>query len=157
MSQRAEALAAKFEQANNDVIAAVEGCSDGQWSATCEAEAWPVSVTAHHIAGGYPLIAGLAQAMAGGAQFPPLTLDVIDKGNADHARQFASVSKQDTLAMLKDSGRAAAGVVRGLSDEQLDKTAVVLAGAPEMNTEQMIEAVLIGSAVGHLASIRKAI
>lgn len=157
MSQRAEALAAKFEQANNDVIAAVEGCSDGQWSATCQDEGWSVAATAHHIAGGYPLITGLAQAMAGGTQFPALTAEQIDKRNAEHAQQFAGVSKDETLQMLREGGAAAAAAVRGLNDEQLDKKAVVLQGQPEMTTEQMLDAVLVGSATGHLASIRKAI
>ena len=31
MNERAKALAEQFEQANNEAIAAVEGCSDEQW------------------------------------------------------------------------------------------------------------------------------
>ena len=42
MSERAAALAAAFESANNDVIAAVEGCTPDQWGRTCADEGWAV-------------------------------------------------------------------------------------------------------------------
>ena len=50
MSERAEALAKRFEQVNDELIAAVEGCSDEQWRKTCSGEQWSVAVTAHHVA-----------------------------------------------------------------------------------------------------------
>ena len=89
MAERAEALAAKFEQANNAVISMVEQVSDDQWKANCEEEGWPVGVTAHHIGSGYTPITGLIQALASGADFPALTTEQIDQGNADHASNFA--------------------------------------------------------------------
>ena len=51
MAERAEALAEKFEQTNNDVISMVESASDGQWKAICADEGWSVGVVAHHVAG----------------------------------------------------------------------------------------------------------
>ena len=59
------------------------------------------------------------------------------------------------MQALREGGSAAASAVRGLSDEQLDKTSSVIAGAPDMSLEQVIENVLIGSAAGHGASIKK--
>jgi hypothetical protein len=50
-----------------------------------------------------------------------------------------------------------AAAVRGLSDEQLDITKEVIAGAPNMSVEQVIENVMIGSVTGHHASIKKTI
>jgi len=157
MAERSEALAAKFEEANNDVIAMVESASDDQWSAVCADEGWSVGVVAHHIGGGYPLIAGLVQALASGADIPPLTTEQLDQANAKHAEEHANATKEETLEMLRTGGAAAATAVRGLSDEQLDRSSTVIAGAPDMSVEQVIENVMIGSAAGHGASIKKTI
>ncbi len=155
MADRAEALAAKFEEANNDVISMVESASDDQWKAVCADEGWSVGVVAHHVAGGYPLIAGLVGALASGAEIPPLTTEQLDQGNVQHAKDHADCTKEETLEMLRTGSAAAATAVRGLSDEQLDKTSTVIAGAPDMSVDQVIENVLIGSAAGHGASIKK--
>ena len=157
MAERAEALAAKFEAANNDVIATVEAASDEQWAATCADEGWSVGVVAHHIAGGTPLITGLVQALASGADLPALTSEQLDQGNAQHAQEHANCTKEETLEMLRTGGPAAVTAVRGLSDEQLDRSSTVIAGVPDMSVEQVIENVLIHSATGHLASIKKSI
>ena len=157
MAGRAEALAAKIDQANNDAVATIDGLSSDQWAATCADEGWSVAVTTHHIASGYTPLTGLVQAVANGADLPALTMDMIDQGNIKHAEEFANCSKEETLEMLRSGGAAAAAAVRGLSDDQLDKSAVILAGAPEMTTEQIIENLLIGSTTGHHASIQKSI
>ena len=155
MAERAEALATKFEAANNDVISMVESASDDQWKATTEEEGWPVGVVAHHIGGGHPLIAGLVQALASGAEIPPLTTEQLDQANAKHSEEHANCTKEETLEMLRTGGVAAAAAVRGLTDEQLDKTSTVIAGAPDMSVEQVIENVMIGSAANHGASMKK--
>ena len=86
---------------------------------------------------------------------PPLTTEQLDQGNAKHAQDHADCTKEETLEMLRTGGAAAATAVRGLTDEQLDKTSTVISGAPDMSVEQVIENVLIGSAAGHGASIKK--
>ena len=50
MSERAAALAERFERINQDLIATVERCSDADWRRACAGEGWPVGVTAHHVA-----------------------------------------------------------------------------------------------------------
>ncbi len=157
MAERAEALASKFEASNNDLIATVAAASDEQWAAVASDEGWSVGTIAHHVGGGYPLIAGLVGALASGADIPALTMDQIDQSNKEHAVQFASVNKDETLEMLRTGGAAAAVAAGDLSDEQLDRSTEVLAGAPAMTTEQAIEGILIGGTTGHLASIKKTI
>lgn len=157
MAERAETLANKLETANNDAISTVGACSDEQWGKTCAEEGWTVAVTAHHIASGYAPLTGLVQAMASGADLPGLTMDQIDEGNKAHQAEFASVSVQDTVDLLKSGGSAAVAAIRGLSDEQLERKAVLLQGNPEMTTEQVIEGFVIGSTTGHMASIKKTI
>jgi hypothetical protein len=157
MAERAEALAGKFEAENNELIATVEAASDEQWAAVTSDEGWSVGVVAHHVGGGHPLIAGLVGALASGADLPALTAEQLDQANAQHAQDSANCTKDETLEMLRSGGSAAAAAVRGLSDEQLDITKEVIAGAPNMSVEQVIENVMIGSVTGHHASIKKTI
>ena len=72
MSERAAALATAFENANNELIAAVEACTDEQWRQTCSEEGWSVGVTAHHVASSNQPIAGFAQMIADGQELPRL-------------------------------------------------------------------------------------
>ncbi|HYU19490.1 MAG TPA: DinB family protein [Chloroflexota bacterium] len=157
MGQRAEALAAQFEQANADVISAIDGLSDTQWRAMCAGENWPVGVTAHHIAGGHQPISGFVQMIANSQPLPALTSEMLDQGNAQHAQQYANCTKAETLELLRSQGQAAANLVRGLSDEQLDRSQPLsLVGGAVWTTQQFIENGLIGHPRGHLESIKKA-
>jgi hypothetical protein len=158
MSGRAADLASKLESANAAVIAAVERCSNEQLGKTCEGEGWPVTVAAHHVATTHASVAGLVQLIANGQPLPAVTMDMIDAANADHAKNFANVSREETLAALRTEGRAAVEMVRGLSDEQLDRTApMAFAGGAEWSAADVIERVLIGHPVQHGASIQAAL
>ncbi|MCC7372618.1 MAG: DinB family protein [Chloroflexi bacterium] len=158
MSSRAAGLADAFERANAAVIAAVEACSDAQVRAICEAEGWSVAVAAHHVAQTHVALAGLIQLMASGQPLPPITMEMIDAGNAQHAEEFKNVSKADTLAALRTNGAAAASVVRGLSDEQLDRRSPMsFVGGAEWSTADIIERILIGHPTEHVQSITAAV
>ena len=158
MSERADALAAAFERANNDVIAAVEQCSDDQLRIACEGEGWSVAVVAHHLALSYPSIAGMVQLVADGQPLPPLTEEMLDTFNAQHAEEFADVSRDETLQLLRREGQAAAERVRDLGDEQLDRAAPMpFAGGQPWSAADLIERGLIGHPVEHGQSIRTAL
>jgi hypothetical protein len=158
MSGRAEELAKRFEQTNDEVIAAVQSCSDEQWRKTCSGEQWSVGVTAHHIGTSHVPIAELVRALATGQPVPPLTSEMLDAGNAEHARQFADCTKQETLDLLRRGGREAADILRGLSDGQLDNGAELpLLGGRHMSAAEIAELGLIGHPRGHLESIRAAL
>ena len=158
MSERADALATAFERANDDVIAAVEGCSDDQLRTLCAGEGWSVAVAAHHLARSYPAIAGMVQLVANGQPIPPLTGEVLDAANAEHAREYANVSRNETLQALRREGKAAAESVRGLSDEQLDRSAPMpFAGGQPWSAADLIERGLIGHPLEHGQSIRTAL
>jgi uncharacterized damage-inducible protein DinB len=156
MSERARALAERFEQANNKLIAAVNQCSDEQWRANCQELGWSVAVTAHHVGAGHAVIADLASKVANGEELPPITMEMLDQMNAQHAQEHASCTKEETLAMLRDGGSAAAQAVRGLDDEQLGRSGALLVDMPPMTTEQVIENILIGHPRQHLENIRGA-
>ncbi|MGH2586923.1 MAG: DinB family protein [Dehalococcoidia bacterium] len=154
MGERTETLAKQFEATNEAVIAAVEQCSGDQWSAVCAGEAWPVGVTAHHVGSSHQPVAGLAQAIANGQPLPPLTAETLNAGNAKHAQDFANCTKEETIVLLRDGGVQAAAIVRGLGDEQLNRSATVFGN--EMSAQQAIEGILIGHPRSHLESIRAA-
>lgn len=154
MSDRAEQLAVKLEQVTGDATKTIEEISDEQWRETCEAEGWSVAATAHHIAGGYAPISGFIQAVASGQKPPALPIDQLDQGNAEHAKQFADCSKDETLNMLREGSGGAIQAVRAMTDVQLDISGDFIAGAPPMTAEQMTQNVLIGHAAGHLESLK---
>jgi hypothetical protein len=157
MSERAAALAERFERINQDLIATVERCSDADWQRACAGEGWPVGVTAHHVATSYPAFSSFIQGIATGADLPPITPEMLDASNARHAEEHAGCSRQETLAMLRRDGQAAAEAVRGLNDEQLDRTApLALAGGAAISAQQMAE-FMIGHPTDHLASVQAAL
>lgn len=155
MGARVEQLAAQLEQANNDVIATVEGLSDEQWKVMTEEEGRNVAVLAHHIASSHEGLSRLVQALAHGQPLPPLTMDMINAGNAQHARQFANVSKGETLDLLRNDGTRAIAALRGLSDDQLDRSGQLLGGT--VTCQQIAEHILINHPRSHLKSIKKAL
>lgn len=157
MGDRARALAERFEQANRELIAAIEECSEARWRTRCLAEDWSVGVTAHHVAEHYPLIVFCVRALAGGQPLPALSRAKIDQLNAHHARLQADCGREETAALLRRNGAAAASLTRGLADEQLDRSAAVpFLGGAVLTAEQVIEQVLIGHIHNHLRSIRAA-
>jgi hypothetical protein len=153
MSQRSQALAEQFEQGHRQMVATMERCSDAQWKSKTSGEQWSVGVVAHHVAQALEAVAGIVRMIATGQRLPPLTMDDLHKMNAEHAKQYANVTKDETVALLRKNGAAAAGTVRGLSDEQLDRSAPVL-GGPLMTAQQLVEQGLIGHVKEHHGSIQ---
>jgi hypothetical protein len=158
MSERAEALARRLEQAVGDVIAVVEHSSDERWKATCAGEGWSTGVTAHHIAEAHLNGAiGFIQTLATGQDVPPVTTEMINHGNAQHAAQHANCTRTETLDLLRQRGAAAVSTICGFSDEQLGRSApMAFAGGALLSAQQLIESAVIDSVQQHLDSIRAA-
>jgi hypothetical protein len=154
MATRAEELARKFDESCGEMNKVVEGLSDADWKKVTSAEKWPVGVVAHHVAVSHEGISGLVQLVAKGQPLPAITMDMIHAGNTKHAKEQADVTKAETLALLKANGGKAGGIVRGLSDAELDRSASVLVDTPAMTAAQAIEAILINHVREHLGSIR---
>jgi hypothetical protein len=157
MGARAETLAKTFESQAAELTSTVEKLSDADWRKVTTAEKWPVGVTAHHVAGSHEPIAGIVKAIATGQALPPFTMAMLDDMNAKHAKDFAGCTKEETLALHKKGVAAAAAVVRGLSDAELDKSGTVLTGMPAMSAQQAIEGILVHHIADHLGSIRKTV
>ena len=154
---RGDDLATQFEATNASVIAAVEALSDEQWGVINTPETWSRGVVAHHVAVDHEAIAGLVQGIATGADVPPLDMDGLDAINAQHATEAANCTKEETLALLRSGGIAAASMLRGLSDEQLEATAnLPLAGPDPISAAGLAEGILVGHMNMHLGSLQSA-
>lgn len=157
MGARAESLAKQFETKAAEMTAVIKGLTDVDWKKTTEAEKWSVGVTAHHVAGGHEGILGIVKTLAAGQSIPNFTMDMLHEMNATHAKEQAGCTKVETLALHEKNAAAAAAVVRGLSDAELDRKGTVLAEMPAMTTQQVIEAILINHINDHMGSIRKTV
>jgi hypothetical protein len=155
-SERARALAWRFEQAHNALVATVEGCTPEQWRATCADTGWTVGVQAHHVAAGEAAIAGMIREVADGRPHPPMPPGALDTINARHAEEFANVTKEETVALLRGNGAMAAKTYRSLSDEQLACTATPVAGGHAASVAQLIEYLAIGEIERHGEHLRHA-
>ena len=153
MGARAEQLVGKFDQSCKEFTAVVEKLSDAEWKKETAGEKWSVGVVAHHVAGGCAAIAGLVQVVAKGQPLPGLTMEQIHENNAKHAKEFAGVTKAETLTLFKANAANASSMVRGLSDAELDRSATLLAGR-SMTAAQVVEGILINHVNEHLGSIR---
>jgi hypothetical protein len=157
MGQRVADLAAKLEEANAAVIEAVENSSEEDWQKITDSEGWSVGVTARHIGISHLPIMGLVELVATGGDVPPITMEMFHAGNAQHAQEHADCTREEVLEILKHDGKAAADKLRGLIDEQLERTAsMAFAGGAEMSALQIVEGILIGHPVQHLESIKAA-
>ena len=109
------------------------------------------------MAGAHEPIAGIAKTIASGQSLPNFTMAMLDELNAKHAQDFAGCTKAETLALHEKGVAAAAAIVRGFSDAQLDQSGTVLAGMPPMTTQQVVENILISHIDDHMGSIRKTV
>lgn len=157
MTTRVEQFATQFKAVNDELIETVTGCTDEQWRRPTTEEGWSVGVVAHHIGVSQQAFSQMVGKLASGESVTPnISLDSLHKSNAQHARDFADVGKPETLDILQTSGTAITQQLRGLDDEQLDRTAGVF-GGQELTVAQVVELVVIGHAGAHLASMRDTI
>jgi hypothetical protein len=157
MGAKGDALAKQFETKIQDAIAVVERLGDAEWSKVTAGEKWTVGVTAHHVATSLEAVSGLVKALGSGQSTGNLSMAMLDQMNAQHAKDHASCTRAETIALLRKGAVTAATTIRGLSDDQLARTATVLSDAPPMSTEQLIHLGLVQHVGDHFGSIRKTI
>jgi Mycothiol maleylpyruvate isomerase N-terminal domain len=158
MGAKTEALARQFEEKARAAVATLERLGDAEWKRVTVAEKWTVGVTAHHLAGGLEVVAGIVTGIVSGA--PPrgnFTRAMLDEMNAQHAKEHADCTRAETLTLFQRGAAKAFAVVQGLSDDQLAKSGTVFTDAPPMTAEQLIMLGLVGHIDDHMGSIRKTI
>ena len=155
MSNRANVLADRIEQGAQALAAFVESLSETEWQTVVPNDERTVGTLVHHVASVYPLEVDLAQGIAAGQAIAGVTWDMVAQMNAQHAQQNGAVSKQETLALLRQNSKTAVDRVRQFTDEQLDTAATVSLNADAPLTAQFfIEDHALRHSFHHFANIR---
>ncbi len=156
-SERAEALAERFGAANRAVRVAIAAATDERLRTTCPAERCTTVALACHVANGHEVVSGWVRTLVAGHALPPVTMDVVDRANAEGFARDAGCTRDEVLERLARNGEAVAETVRGLTDAELDLTApFALFGGASVSAQTLIEQILIGDPLAHLPSIRAA-
>ena len=158
MGQRAQVLGDRIEQGADALAAFARTLSEADWQVPVPKDGRTIGVVVHHVGNMYPIEVELAQTLASGKPIAGVTWDAVDQINADHARQFAAVTKADALDFLLKNSRTAAAAVRALNDEALDRAAPVSLNADAPLTCQFfIEDHALRHSFHHLARIKAAL
>ena len=87
-----------------------------------------------------------------------VTGDVIDQMNASHAEQNRDVTKEEALALLRRNSSAAAEAIRNLTEDDLDRAALVsLYQDAPLTCQFVLEDHAVRHSYHHLAIIRAAL
>jgi hypothetical protein len=158
MGKRAEALAERIAEGHRELIAFVEALSEADWRTTCPNEEWTVGVVVHHVASMLPAELDLIKTLASGQPIMGVTPEVVDRINAQHAREYADCTIEETLDLLRRNSALLVSAVRELTDAELDQAAPVsLHWDTPLTTQYFIEDHPLSHAYDHLASIRAAV
>jgi hypothetical protein len=157
MGRRAELLAGRIEAGAELLAQLAEGLSDTEWN-TRVRDGRTVGVVVHHVASMYPIEMDVARAIASGKAVEGVTWEAVADINARHAVEFATVGKAAALDLLRRNSKAAAAVVRKLSDAELDTAAPFsLSFDAPMTAQFVVEDHALRHAWHHLAGIRSAL
>jgi hypothetical protein len=162
MSERAAALAAELERQAGKFERLVESLTEDQLRLEGvntpdnrfldEDEHRPVNVIAYHVASFLPRHLASTRARVAGQPPPAVNPGEI---NAEEARERVDVTPAETLERLRAEVPPAADFIRGLSDEQLDRTFTTPMG--EFTIEKGLSMILIGHIGMHRKSIEATI
>ncbi|MFQ5934309.1 MAG: DinB family protein [Dehalococcoidia bacterium] len=136
-------------------IKVVEALTEEQWRLKTADEGWPVCVVAHHIA----IRCGIEEVewILSGHQTPFWAdWNELHAANAQHARDFADCTKEETLDLLTGNSRRVEDVLGALTDEQLKIRGKPLGAGPTA-VEQWIGIMLPNHVELHQGSILQTI
>ena len=134
------------------------GLSDAAWRTRLPRDGRTIGVVVHHVASVYPLEIQLAQILASGNAVTGVTASVVNEMNAAHARDHDGVTKAAALDLLRRNSAAAADVIRGFRDHDLDRAAPVsLYGNAPLTCQFMLEDHAVRHSFHHLAGLQAAL
>ena len=158
MTKRSYELARRLELGAVALEAFAGSLTEFEWQTRLPHDGRKIGVVVHHVASVYPLEIELAQQVAKGEVVEGLTMDVINKMNAEHAKKFDGVTKEETIELLKQNSVAAATAIRALSDDELEQAVPVSLYANALLTCQFVlEDHAVRHSFHHLGRIRAAL
>jgi hypothetical protein len=157
-SRRANDLAVRLEQGASALASLAVGLTSTDWGIKLPHDGRPIGVIVHHVASMYPIEIQFAQTIAAGTAVVGVAPEDIDRINAKHAAEFAGVSKEAALDLLRRNSAAAAAAIRVLTDEELDRAVTVsLYGDAPLTCQFFLEDHPVRHSYHHLARIRRAL
>ena len=158
MSQRTNALAERLEQGAQALASFASRLTDAEWHTRIPRDGRKVGVVVHHVATMYPLEIQLAQLLAAGKPVAGVTWDAVNEMNAQHAKEYDAVTKEEALDLLRRNSAAAAAAIRALRDEELDRAAPVsLNSDAPLTCQFFLEDHAVRHSYHHLARLRGAV
>lgn len=136
LNSRANVLAKRLLLGANTLATFAEGLSDSEWNKPVLGDGRTIGVVVHHVANVYPLEVKLAKSLAIGNPIAEATMDAINQMNADHAKEFANVTKREAIQLLRQNSKTAAASIRAFTDLELDNSATVSLNANAPLTAQ---------------------
>jgi DinB family protein len=158
MSIMANQLADRIQEGAATLANFARDLSDAQWRVIVPRDGRTVGVLVHHVASMYPIEISLLKPAVEGTPITDVTWEAVATINANHAREFANVTKTDALALLARNSLDAARAVRRLSDADLARAVPfsLSFGAP-MTVQFIIEDHPLRHPWHHLARIKRAL
>jgi hypothetical protein len=158
LSLRAHALADRLEQGAHALEQLASSLTEAEWTTPLPKDGRTIGVVVHHVASMYPLEIALARKMAAGEAVVGVTFQTVDQINAKHASEYAGVTKEAALDLLRRNSQAAADAIRALSDAELNRAVPLSLNADAPLTCQfMLEDHAVRHSYHHLARIRAAL
>lgn len=158
MNKRTNALAERLEQGARALGDFASQLTDAEWHSRLPKDGRKIGVIVHHVASVYPLEILLAQTIAQGKPITGVTSANVDEMNAEHAKKFDAVTKQETIELLRHNSAAAAAAIRELDDDALDLAArASLYDDAPVTCQFIIEDHAVRHSYHHLALIRRAV
>ena len=158
MSKRSFELARRLELGALALEAFAGSLTEFEWQSRVPGDGRKIGVVVHHVASMYPLEIEVAQTLAKGKAVEGVTPDVVNKINAEHAKKFDGVTKEETIELLKQNSTAAATAIRAFTDDELDQAAPVsLNSNAPLTCQFIVEDHALRHSYHHLARIRAAL
>src|SRR3954466_13885834 len=156
MDRRIEEALRQFVEVHAEVVAFVRDCDEHDWREADTVEGWAVGVIAHHIAAGYATAIGWIDRLRIDEPIPG-NGDTHDEGNARHAAEFASTTRQQTFDDLERNAAEFREYLVGITADELPRQAVHSpAGGVVISVERMVRATA-GHPRLHLEHMREAV
>ena len=153
-----DGIIAQFEAFNADLIAAIEACTEEQWSAIVPEEDRSAAVMFHHIVSGYPFAAGLAVELVAKKELSPITMETIHEINSQHADQHASVTKEEVLRALRENKAQTIRQIKLMTDAQMEITAsFALMGGQPISVQNLLTFLLLDHGIAHFKAVKTAV
>jgi hypothetical protein len=113
-------FAAAIDAARQRLLGFARACPERDWQAApLDGDPRPVGVVIDHVAHSYVYLANWMREILAGRQVP-VSSDLVDALNAEHAQSAAQISPEAAIAHLSASGDAIVALVAGLSPPDLD-------------------------------------